>query len=159
MMVVVEVAVGGGAGTGKKNAQEVRRDGGSGSDVTVTSYTWYSGRSDHGICAVEAMFGTAVVVVAVTRSARRERHLVSVRTVGDEVVSGLALVTPFGQRPVRTLGGDVVGKVPAVVTPVTQKRKYKHCSGEKNRLGKPVSLSLTHHEVFVYVMFYLLCDE
>lgn len=158
MMVVVEVAVGGGAGTGKKNAQEVRRDGGSGSDVTVTSYTWYSGRSDHGICAVEAMFGTAVVV-AVTRSARRERHLVSVRTVGDEVVSGLALVTPFGQRPVRTLGGDVVGKVPAVVTPVTQKRKYKHCSGEKNRLGKPVSLSLTHHEVFVYVMFYLLCDE
>jgi len=46
---------------------------------------------------------------------RRRRVLLG--AVGDEVLGALALMTPLGQGAVRTLGGDVVGKLSTVVAP------------------------------------------
>ena len=83
----------------------------------MTSYD--SGGSYHGVVAVEAVLGAAVVVVAVATS-RLRRHLVPKRAVGDEVVRRLALVAALREGAVRALRCYVVGEIPTVITPETR---------------------------------------
>ena len=90
----------------------------------MTSYD--SGGSYHGVVAVEAVLGAAVVVVAVATS-RLRRHLVPKRAVGDEVVRRLALVAALREGAVRALRCYVVGEIPTVVTPETRGENRHVC--------------------------------
>jgi hypothetical protein len=74
-------------------------------------------RGAHGATVV-SMLSAAVV----SRAAGLDgRHLVTYGTVGNKMVRGLAVVAPLGLRTLRALGGDVIGKVAAVVASGTQR--------------------------------------